>query len=267
MSDTSLGPLETQPPVPNTYNPIFTTGGMTPGMVVAASATANHVVPADASDASTAYAVGMFLGPAPSSAGERGNTRYSGIVSLTAAEWIDATEEGTVLTPGVPYFVSASDPGKITKTPPSAEGDVPMQVAVAISPLSLMVQIGAEGIVGPQGPAGPAASPTTEYLDGPGGNPFAVVADPTVDVTFIGYGTPFSHAGNVSLADGTEDGFEKTFLVGGLNDGVVTITPAHFNGPGTLLTIAAGTNGAAKLVWSEDAGLWSVVSLYVIATA
>lgn len=257
MSDTAFE-VQSPIPYPNTYNPILLTGGMTPGMVVAASATPNHVAAANASDIATAYVTGMLLGAAPTTVGERSNVRYSGVVALPAADWVLATEEGTALTPGVPYFASDSAPGKITKTPPSGEGDFPEQVGIALSPVAFLVQIAGEGIVGPQGPAGPAAARTAQHLTTAGNHG---VIDPSTDVTFITAGEDADGVQTCTLAVGTSDGQAKDINYAATLPGDSLAISGASSGmtPSTGFTIP-NTGGGVRLNWDATAGMWKIIA-------
>jgi hypothetical protein len=241
MSDTLFEPPLEGPPIPNTYNPIFAASGIKPGMVVSASSTPNAVVAGNAAAAATSAVTGIYLGPAPSTGGKRGNVRYSGIVALELPEWSIVIFEAGALIAGAIYYVASGSPGKITATPPAGEGNEIVQVGVALSPSSLLVQIG------PPAAAGGGSSPTVEHITAVAGS---AVANPAKDVTYVtGDNTGLD---TVTLANGSVDGQEKTICTGA-NDGGWHITPAAFAN-GTQVAIAA--TGSATFRWNSVAVEW-----------
>lgn len=141
---------------PNQYNPIFETE-LKPGMVVAIMVAAraphtgivpNSVLTAEANGVGSTYAIGIVTQHAQS--GQRGLVRYMGPLTLPAADWANAIDIGGALAQGVPYYVSAANPGKITATAPSGGGDYVKPVGYALSPDTLFVNCspGAVAVLG-----------------------------------------------------------------------------------------------------------------------
>ncbi len=74
--------------------------------------------------------------------------KTNGPLTLLASQWDSVvTGESGGLTAGAAYYVSAAAAGKLTVTPPAATGSYIVPVGVALSPTTLIVNIGAP--VGP----------------------------------------------------------------------------------------------------------------------
>jgi hypothetical protein len=128
------------------YNPIFESPHLSPGLVVAIMTAAraphtgivpNSVLVAEANGAGSTYAIGVVSQHAQP--GQRGLIRYMGPLTLPAAEWAAAIDIGGALAQGVPYYVSAASPGKITQTAPAGAGDFVKPIGYALAPDSLFV--------------------------------------------------------------------------------------------------------------------------------
>lgn len=66
----------------------------------------------------------------------------TGVVTLTQAQWEAVTEDGSALTPGSYYYLSATLVGHLTDTPPAGpDFVVPIGIALADG-LSLQLQLG-----------------------------------------------------------------------------------------------------------------------------
>ena len=66
--------------------------------------------------------------------------KMEGLLELT--DWTNATENGaSTLSAGSFYYLSSSNPGKITTTPPSGAGNFVVQVGFAQSTTKLNLQI------------------------------------------------------------------------------------------------------------------------------
>jgi hypothetical protein len=144
MSDTLIEPGGAEYVQPNIYNPIFH-ASYAPGTPVAimdaAEAPVSGIVPdsviaAGAASANVAYAIGVVVQTA--NAGSRGWIRYSGPVTLPS--WADVLDTGSVLTQGVPYYLSPTA-GRISKSAPDVGGQFVTPIGYALSPNSLFVQI------------------------------------------------------------------------------------------------------------------------------
>jgi hypothetical protein len=140
MSDSEILAGGAPPPQPNTLNPLVT-GTILPGTPVYPLADGT-IGPARANSATTAYAAGISLIPATTD--ERGQYRYSGPVTLPAAEWAAVLDTGSELTPGAPYYVSQATAGKITLTLPGS--GIVVQVGVAVSETCLLVDVSSRTI-------------------------------------------------------------------------------------------------------------------------
>lgn len=88
-----------------------------------------------------------------------------------------------------------------------------------------------------------------------------VAASPTVNISFVTDGSS-SEVGNVTLADGQVDGFQKTIIIR-QSTAQWTITPENMIGGGEILIQGSGLfrGGSAVLAWDATAGAWEVVSL------
>lgn len=116
----------------------------------------------------------------------------------------------------------------------------------------------------PVNPAPPAPSPctctpTVERLTPGAGSPWSLTANGNVDVSLI---EPGSHPGQVTLPNGTRDGFEKRIQVVGLNNGNVDIVPTNFYDGSKKLTVLSSDPGAATLTWDAVQGMWLITSLW-----
>jgi hypothetical protein len=99
-----------------------------------------QAVPAIATAVATSQVVGVAV--APAAAGAPVYLKTGGGVNLGTAQW-DAivTGESGGLTTGSVYYLSAATAGFLTKTAPVSESDVDLQVGIALSPESMLVQI------------------------------------------------------------------------------------------------------------------------------
>ena len=96
------------------------------------------VTKALANAASTSFVAGLSL--VTINQGGACQYRMEGLVELT--DWTDATENSaSILSAGSFYYVSSTDPGKITNTAPSGAGNFVVQVGFAQSTTKLNLQI------------------------------------------------------------------------------------------------------------------------------
>lgn len=105
------------------------------GGAVAVSPGAAGVVRASAADGSRA-AVGLASAATAPGFGVPVHTGGP----LTLADWTGATGAAS-LSPGSPYFVSASTPGRLTAAPPTTAGQVVQCVGAALTADTLLVEI------------------------------------------------------------------------------------------------------------------------------
>jgi len=101
-----------------------------------------------------------------------------------------------------------------------------------------------------------AGAPSVEHITGDG------AASPTKDVTFCASG---GASADITLADGTVDGFRKTFIFAAdFDDATYTLTPAHFDigGGRTRVQFPADFGGGIVLVWNASRGAWGVSGSY-----
>ena len=149
MTDTSHTAGGRQPTnriAANTYNPtvgattqhplVFPIG--TP--VVQSIAHEGTVIPGRANDASTSFVTGLAAGAAV--AGSSAIVQMAGPITLTTAEWDAITGDSGGIVRGVPYYLSAgSNEGRLTRTPPSDDGEFVVQVGIGMSANDLLIQI------------------------------------------------------------------------------------------------------------------------------
>lgn len=133
MSDSETIPGGLPPAPPNSYNPTINADlPIGTPVYVEAGGGCNA---AKADNATTAYCTGLLI--ARGEAGKRCPVRYAGLVQLTTAEWTALLDTGTELTPGAPYYASASVAGKISKLEP--EAGFAVQLGIANSTHALLV--------------------------------------------------------------------------------------------------------------------------------
>ncbi len=98
------------------------------------------IIYARANAAGTANVIGLAAtaGEAPGFI----NARMAGPLTLTTEQWDRVTGQSGGLTIGAPYFLSAATAGMLTTTAPSAGGQFQTPVGFALSPTTMMVQIG-----------------------------------------------------------------------------------------------------------------------------
>jgi hypothetical protein len=127
---------------PNTYRPLCgVVAGFLAGTPVCQSTTTEStVLLAKANSVNTTYVVG--LAGSTGVDGERVNVQYGGILTLgTTEDWDAIAGTSGGLTPGAPYYLSATTAGLLTATPPGSGGEFVAPVGVALSPVSLLIQI------------------------------------------------------------------------------------------------------------------------------
>lgn len=123
----------------NNYNPMALVN-MPPGSPVFQSLTADGTVNLAKADAiGTARAVGVTS--RQGIAGSHVHTQYAGPLTLTTDEWdaIAGTTGG--LDQGAPYYLSAATAGRLTTTAPSASASLALQIGIALSSTTLLIQI------------------------------------------------------------------------------------------------------------------------------
>ncbi len=140
MTDTSTIAGGRAPSNGNSYNPIVGPTHYPVGTPVCENAS-GRTIPALASSLDTATPTGVAT--VPGVPGQRSLTQFAGPMSLTVDEWTAVTGEVIGLTPGAVYFVSTATAGKLTKIPPTGDGNLSSQVGVAVSNTDLNVQLSA----------------------------------------------------------------------------------------------------------------------------
>jgi hypothetical protein len=139
MTDTATRSGGRPPGNSTTYNPI---AGDTfpPGTPVCQSQDADGtVLPADASDADTAYVTGIAVGTGVE--GGSVHVQSGSPMTLTTAEWDAITGGSGGLTRGAPYYLSTTT-GRITTTPPVGSGNFVTPIGIATSATDLVIQLG-----------------------------------------------------------------------------------------------------------------------------
>ena len=147
MSDISLGSLALVPPVQsNQFNPVAAVD-FPPGTPVyqVASVTEGAVNLARANATGTASVAGLAAGVG--NADRNVHTQFAGPLTLTEAQWDAITGGSGGLTAGSTYYLSAATAGRITATAPSSGGQFVTQVGIAMSPRTLLVQLGPKIVV------------------------------------------------------------------------------------------------------------------------
>lgn len=201
MTDTITSAGAVPPSAPNSYNPT-TLAGIDPGVPVCSHATlAGIVIPADAAAVATAYAVGIT-----SSAGAAGHpvhVQYDGPLTLTTAEW-DArvTGQSGGLTTNGTYSLDGETAGKLKLGAPGAPGTF---LGVAISPITLMVQIVPEFVPAAGVGTGAMFFGTTTGTGSAGNDYAATVA--------AGTAVPFPRNGPTSNAGITRNGASTSSVI------------------------------------------------------
>ena len=82
--------------------------------------------------------VNLGVGPSP----QRSNrvlVQYSGPLTLTVDQWSEVTGHPQGLIRGLPYFLSATDLGKLTTDAPTSDSAFVAPVGVALSPTTLFL--------------------------------------------------------------------------------------------------------------------------------
>lgn len=148
MTDTAIraGGLPPTNQIPaETYNPLVGVtidfpDGFPPGTPVVQSLDEDStVIPGLADSSDTTYVVGITIEHAVP--GSRVLTQTGGPLELTVAQWANITGQVNGLTRGIPYYLSATNPGKLTVTAPSGSGQFVAPVGVAHSATLLFVQL------------------------------------------------------------------------------------------------------------------------------
>lgn len=108
------------------------------GQIVYTSA-ADHVNKAKADASGTAIVLG--LANAAIASGAAGPVQTGGIITLTTAQWdvVAGTTGGLVF--NTPYFLSATTPGLMSATAPSAVGQFVVELGVAISTTEFQIGV------------------------------------------------------------------------------------------------------------------------------
>ncbi len=123
---------------------------------------------------------------------------------------------------------------------------------MALSPTSLLVQIGPPGA---EGPPGPPASITTQHLTTANN---AGVVNPATDVTFITAGNDADGAQAVTMANGTSDGQAKDITYAQALSGI----SCHVNVTNGDSVIIPNTGGGVRYRWDATAVAWRVVGTF-----
>ena len=174
-----------------------------------------------------------------------------GILILGTILWDAQTGDSGGLSPGMTYYLSQTAAGHITKTRPVSGLVIP--VGVALTSTAMQAQIGSSSTAG-------AAAPSTEHVTTgvAGGFPRNnAVADPNINLTIITEGADADGRQDISLANGSVDGFEKTIMwpQGAVPVIGYRVTPA--SGP---VVNFGDTPGAVTYRWDEDTLAWLVQS-------
>jgi hypothetical protein len=115
------------------------------GQPMYALADGTGLQPAKANASTTATVLGFISKLGTGDKGPR--VQFSGILTLTTAEWDARTASSGGLEPGVQYYLSAGTAGSITNAAPAGAGSFVVPIGSAISPTEMLIVIGAA--VGP----------------------------------------------------------------------------------------------------------------------
>jgi len=155
MTDTSTS-TGSRPPTNiiagNTFNPFAGATGDKPnefpiGTPVCPSDVAdNTVLPAQASDATSASVAGIAV--TPGVVGDPVKVQTHGVLTLTTAQWDRITGDTGGLVHGLTYFLSPGPSnGNLTGTEPTTPGDFSVQVGIGLSPTDMMIQISPAALI------------------------------------------------------------------------------------------------------------------------
>jgi hypothetical protein len=144
MADTTPIAGGRPPSNPTSYNPVAG-ASFPPGTPVRQDLVHDDtVLPAVANSIETTIVTGLAAGAGVGPWGQRTNrvlVQYIGPLTLTVDQWDEITGDEGGLVRGVPYFLSATVPGKLTRTAPYSSGgdnfDAP--VGVGLSPTTLLI--------------------------------------------------------------------------------------------------------------------------------
>jgi hypothetical protein len=118
-----------------------TGGALVIGTAVYQTTVADEIAKAKADSMTTAVVSGLILDVSVADAGI-GGVLTDGKITATTAQWDAVTGDTGGLTPGSKYFLSAATAGKLTKTAPSADGQVLAPLGVAKSTTEFEITIG-----------------------------------------------------------------------------------------------------------------------------
>jgi len=143
MTDTSTVAGGRPPSTSTTYNP-FAGASFPPGTPVRQDLHHDDtVLPGRADSIETTILTGIAVGAGVEGWGSRSNNRvhvqYIGPLTLPIQQWSEITDNPRGLIRGVPYFLSATDDGKLTIDPPTDSGTFVAPVGVALSATTLFI--------------------------------------------------------------------------------------------------------------------------------
>jgi hypothetical protein len=145
MTDTTTIAHGQAPGTGTTYNPIAGTS-FPPGTPVRQDLNNDDtVLPGRADATETTFVTGIAVGAGTDSSAQHSNrvfVQYGGPLTLTVDEWSAITGSPTGLVRGVPYFLSASESGKLTTKAPTDVGTFVAPVGLALSETDLLILLG-----------------------------------------------------------------------------------------------------------------------------
>lgn len=117
--------------------------GWLAGMPVYVKSSDGKLYKAVATSFDSSSVLGLMSGASTASPLPSQSPIMAGLVTLTQPQWDAITDAFTGgLSPGSYYYLSDVTPGNITVTPPSGEGHFVFKIGLAISNLSLAIQLG-----------------------------------------------------------------------------------------------------------------------------
>ena len=179
MADTTPIAGGRPPSSPTSYNPVAG-ASFPPGTPVRQDSTHDDtVVPAVANSIETTIVTGLAVSSGVAPWGQRTNrvlVQYIGPLTLTTDQWDEITGDEGGLVRDVPYFLSATVPGKLTRTAPYGSGgdtfDAP--VGVGLSPTTLLILLSFPSFNGSSselkaksGASSPASTSSSEKIPAP----------------------------------------------------------------------------------------------------
>ena len=169
MADTSPVAGGRQPGTPTTYNPIAG-ASFPPGTPVRQDLVHDDtVLPGQANSIESTIVTGLAVNAGVAPWGPRSNrvlVQYIGPLTLTIDQWEEVTDDEGGLVRGVPYFLSATVPGQLTRAQDDSNvNSFVAPVGVALSATTLFILLGFPSLNGGVillKPGSTAAAPTSE---------------------------------------------------------------------------------------------------------